>query len=86
MQSGSGECEAFVCLSSAGRSPVCSRGCDRAGDACENGLVCRAIVLDPPTLDAMRQRLQGRDDNRNGIDDFQEIASGLVDSLYCAPH
>lgn len=81
--SGSGECEHFVCVSSGGGSPSCSRPCDREGESCEGGMVCRPAVLDPELLELLRTRLEGRDEDGDGVDDFEQLASGLIESLYC---
>jgi hypothetical protein len=85
LQSGSGECEQFACASFAGAPAVCTRPCDRAGDGCENGFKCRELVLDAAALDALRAATEGRDDDRDGADDFDQLAAGLHESAYCAP-
>ncbi len=85
LQSGSGECAQFICASFDGASPVCTRPCAHEGDPCENGMVCRAALLTPQDLALAQQRMQGTDLDHNGVDDFQEWAAGLTDSLYCAP-
>jgi hypothetical protein len=85
VQSGSGECEQFACVSFNGGTAQCSALCDRMGDPCAGGMTCRQMVLDPDLLAAARARTEGHDDNHNGIDDFQEFLAGLTTSLYCGP-
>ncbi len=85
LQSGNGECEQFACVSFDGSAAVCSRPCNREGQPCEAGFVCRATMLDPASLAALRQTTEGRDEDGDGVDDFQQLASGLRESLYCGP-
>jgi len=85
VQSGSGECEQLACVAFNGAAPRCSRPCMAEGDACDAGWVCRALVLDPSMLAELRTRTEGRDDDYDGVDDFQQLAAGLTDSLYCGP-
>lgn len=85
VQSGSGECEQFACASFAGAGALCSRPCARAGDGCEGGLVCRSAVLDAAQLGELRARTEGHDADGDGVDDFDELAAGLADSLFCGP-
>ena len=85
VQSGSGECDQFACVSFNGTAPACSRPCEVDGSPCENGWRCRNLVLDPTSLALVRERTEGRDDDRNGVDDFQQLAAGLTESLYCGP-
>ncbi len=83
--SGSGECEQLVCASFSGASPVCSRPCQQVGEGCEGSFVCRAAVLDEPSLIELRKRTEGTDLDGNGSDDFDQLAGGVVESLYCGP-
>ncbi len=85
IQSGSGECEQFICASFDGAPAECSQPCAKEGDPCEAGMICRAAILDPAQLELARQRMQGHDLDHDGVDDFQEWAAGLTDSLYCGP-
>lgn len=84
-QTGSGECEQFVCASFDGRSASCSRPCKAAGEACENGFTCRESALDAAELQWLRAATEGHDDDHNGVDDFRQLVAGLTEGLYCAP-
>lgn len=83
--SGSGECQEFACISWDGAGAVCSWPCAVEGDPCPGGFVCRSAVLTPLQLAEARERLEGTDDDGDGVDDFAEHAAGLGDSLYCGP-
>jgi hypothetical protein len=85
VQSGSGECEQFSCVSFNGAAAQCSMPCDAEGEACLGGMVCRRTVLDPDLMREARQRLEGHDDDHNGVDDYQDLLAGTSDSLYCGP-
>ena len=85
VQSGSGECEQFACVSFNGGAPACSRPCTNSGSDCEAGWKCRPLVLDPTSLTLVRERTEGRDEDRNGVDDYQQLVAGTTDSLYCGP-
>jgi hypothetical protein len=85
VQSGSGECEQFACVSFAGAPARCSRPCAKVGDACEGGTVCQPAVLDEELLAEARSRLEGHDEDHDGRDDFDQLAAGITDALYCGP-
>lgn len=85
VQSGSGECDDFACASFDGTAAVCTRPCAKAGEACENGFTCQPTLLDPALLARLRAETEGRDEDRDGRDDFEQLAASLTDSLYCAP-
>jgi hypothetical protein len=85
LQSGSGECDQFTCVSFAGGPAVCSRPCDRVGDGCENGFTCRETVLDTAALQSLRASTEGHDEDQDGVDDFDQLAAGLTESAYCGP-
>lgn len=84
VQSGSGECSEFVCASFDGAPPVCSRPCEN-DDACAEPWKCRAALLSPESLEELRARTEGHDENGDGTDDFQALAAGLSDARYCGP-
>lgn len=83
--SGSGECADFACVSWDGAGATCTRSCALEGDACPGGWTCRSAVLTPDQLAETRQRLEGTDADDDGVDDFDEFAAGLSESLYCGP-
>lgn len=83
LHSGSGECEQFACVSYGGSAPRCSRPCDQAGDSCEGGMTCMSVVLDPELIEAARSRMEGKDEDGDGRDDFEQHLASLTDSLYC---
>jgi hypothetical protein len=85
VQSGSGECDRFVCVSFDGAPPACSRPCEREGEACEEGQLCRAALLVPDELETLRLRTEGKDQDGDGVDDFEQLAAGLSESLSCGP-
>ena len=85
LQSGSGECEQFACVSFGGAAAVCSRPCASAGDECSDGSVCRPVVLDPVALAQLRSSTAGQDLDGDGRDDYEQLVAGLVESLYCGP-
>lgn len=85
IQSGNGACEEFTCASFDGQEPICSRPCTEEGADCEEGLVCRRALLDPELLEETRARLEGQDDDGDGIDDYEQLLAGIVDALYCGP-
>lgn len=85
IQSGSGECEQFSCVSFEGQAATCSRPCVTQGEACEGNMVCRLAVLEPDLLAQVRARTEGRDDDHDGVDDFEALAAGLSESFFCGP-
>lgn len=85
VQSGAGECEQFTCASFNGSSPVCTRACDAEGEACENGWTCRHAILGPENLEEVRDRTQGHDRDGDGVDDYEQLLSGLNEALLCTP-
>ena len=85
IQSGSGECEQFACVSFSGSVAACSRPCDKEGDSCEAGMVCRRVVLDPTTLPLARSRTEGQHALSATTDDYETLLAGLTDGLYCGP-
>jgi hypothetical protein len=42
-------------------------------------------VLDPASLAVVRERTEGRDDDQNAVDDYEQLVAGTTDSLYCGP-
>lgn len=86
VQSGSGECDEFLCASFEGAQPVCTTPCSAEGDACAQDWVCVRAILGADLLQQVRERTQGMDDDENGVDDYESIAGGLEDGGFiCAP-
>lgn len=83
LHSGNGECEHFACVSYEGGPPRCSRPCSKGGESCEGGLVCRAVVLNPEFIESARERMEGKDEDGDGRDDFEQHLASLSESLYC---
>lgn len=91
---GSGECEDFTCVASprvgndgttvVGGEGYCSRTCAKEGDTCgADDFSCRTLILDQEFLDEIRPKLQGKDGDSNGVDDYQQHFGSIADARYC---
>lgn len=47
-------------------------------------MTCMSVVLDPDLIEAARSRMEGKDEDGDGRDDFEQHLSSLTESLYCA--